>query len=458
MNEHSMRFRLGVFVLTSLIVLAILVTLFGGNLHVFKTQDTYTIVFDQATGVAPGTPVRRSGVRIGQVEKVELDDVTGKVRVTIAIDRPHVLYEDDQPVLVHGALSGDTTIDFVQKQPSSDEPRTQSSGRGVKGTTVSLVNGQPPIGDNQPLPAPQPQPRVPAKPGAQFQGQTQADVAAMLGQISELTPPARDAFLELRKTLDRYEAMTPLMEETLREYRDLARATRDTIPELRRTNAEAQVTAQNWGRLGERLDLLLRTNEDKMIQALDNFNRATARVANTFNEENQRNLATSLRNASDASKNFPSISKNTDELVKQSLSTVQRVNDSVTRANEVITNLQRTTQPMAERSPRIMQNIDESADKLNRSLTNVNDMLGTTAQSDSTFRRFLTDPSLYNNLNEAACMLVRIMPRIDHMLRDFEVFADKIARHPESLGVGGAVRPSSGLKDSPFSTPSYRQQ
>jgi phospholipid/cholesterol/gamma-HCH transport system substrate-binding protein len=27
------------------------------------------------------------------------------------------------------------------------------------------------------------------------------------------------------------------------------------------------------------------------------------------------------------------------------------------------------------------------------------------------------------------------------------VFTDKVARHPEVLGVGGAIRPSSGLKD-----------
>jgi len=44
---------------------------------------------------------------------------------------------------------------------------------------------------------------------------------------------------------------------------------------------------------------------------------------------------------------------------------------------------------------------------------------------------------------------VRILPRVDRILRDIEVFADKIARHPESLGVGGAIRPNSGLKDPP---------
>jgi phospholipid/cholesterol/gamma-HCH transport system substrate-binding protein len=33
-------------------------------------------------------------------------------------------------------------------------------------------------------------------------------------------------------------------------------------------------------------------------------------------------------------------------------------------------------------------------------------------------------------------------------LRDVKEFSDKIARHPEILGVGGAVKPSNGLKDS----------
>jgi hypothetical protein len=43
---------------------------------------------------------------------------------------------------------------------------------------------------------------------------------------------------------------------------------------------------------------------------------------------------------------------------------------------------------------------------------------------------------------------------MDQVLRDLSVFADKVARHPEALGLGGVFRPSSGLKGSP-SAPSY---
>ena len=66
---------------------------------------------------------------------------------------------------------------------------------------------------------------------------------------------------------------------------------------------------------------------------------------------------------------------------------------------------------------------------------------------------------MYNNLNQAACMITNVVPRLDRILRDVEVFADKIARHPETIGVRGAISPSAGLKESPTAPqgPPYRQ-
>ncbi len=56
MNEQAIRFRIGIFVLASLILLAVMITLFGGFPNYFKHLDTYTIVFKDAQGVAPGPP------------------------------------------------------------------------------------------------------------------------------------------------------------------------------------------------------------------------------------------------------------------------------------------------------------------------------------------------------------------------------------------------------------------
>ena len=222
-------------------------------------------------------------------------------------------------------------------------------------------------------------------------------------------------------------------------------------PDVRRTNEEIQVAARNWSRLGERMDVLLQTNQDKLVQAVDNLNDTLNRISRVFNEENQRNLATTLKNARAGSENLESISRNTDELLKESRKTIERINNSVTQTDEVLRNLQQATKPMADRSNAVMKNLDESTEKLNRTLTDTRELLRAVSQSDGTLHRFVADPALYNNLTDATCMLVRILPRLDRILHDMEVFSDKIARHPESLGLGGVVSPSSGLKEAPSS-------
>src|SRR5262249_7746104 len=105
------------------------------------------------------------------------------------------------------------------------------------------------------------------------------------------------------------------------------------------------------------------------------------------------------------------------------------------------------TKPLADRSDNIMKNLDESTEKLNKALGDVREVMRTFSQGQGTLQRFLDDPSLYNHLDEAACMVTRILRRLDRIMQDFEVFSDKLARHPEALGLGGVIRPGSGIKE-----------
>ena len=193
----------------------------------------------------------------------------------------------------------------------------------------------------------------------------------------------------------------------------------------------------------------MQTNQDKLVKALDNINEALMRIITVLGDENQRNFATIMRNTGAASKNLESISRNTDELLKQSQKTLSRLDGSIDRADNVLSNLQQATKPIAEHSDSVMRNLDEGAIRLNRTLAELNELLRVINQGDGAFRRILSDPALYNNLNAAADMLAHSMPRVDRILHDLEVFADKVARHPESLGIGGVVKPSAGLKDAP---------
>src|SRR5262245_65044307 len=115
MADRALRLRLGVFLGGSLIALAGLVVLFGGTPQLFSTDAKYAILFPEAPGIGPGTPIRKSGVRIGQVTALELDPVSGLVRVRIAVDRKYAPRQSEEAHISRGLLSGDTAIDFLPK-------------------------------------------------------------------------------------------------------------------------------------------------------------------------------------------------------------------------------------------------------------------------------------------------------------------------------------------------------
>jgi phospholipid/cholesterol/gamma-HCH transport system substrate-binding protein len=177
------------------------------------------------------------------------------------------------------------------------------------------------------------------------------------------------------------------------------------------------------------------------------------RAASLLSDENIRNVTVTLRNTSKASESFPSIAQNTDEFMKEGRNTLPRFNSTMTRLDDLTQNVQKITKPFADRSDTTSRNLDESLAKLNRTLTDLNQMIQTAGQSDGTLNKLLTDPSLYNNLDAVACQAAKAAPLISLILKDVETFTDKLARHPESIGLGGLVRPGSGLKDAPTPSP-----
>jgi phospholipid/cholesterol/gamma-HCH transport system substrate-binding protein len=438
MNEQVMKFRFGIFVLASLILLAVLVMLFGGLPRYFQQNDAYTVVVDNAQGITPGTPVRRSGVKIGAVRGVELDNATGKVTLPILIEHGFTIRKSDRPTITRSLLGGDVSLDFLPPE-------------------------EPQKADLTPVP-----------PNSVLIGITPPEAPELVQKTGDLIGPAKDSLTEMQKVLSKIDKMMPLFDDTLKEFREvakstnrlipelgktndelreLAKTTRQSVPDLKRTNEEFQLTAQIWGKAGERLSVLLQTNEDKITKSLDNVEEATRRLSQMLSDENQKNLSATLKNASEASKQFDSIARNTDEMIKEARVSIKNLNSTVVRADEVFGDLQKVTKPFATSSPRILQNVDEATVTLNRTLSDFRDLMREVARSEGTLQKLITDPALYNNLNDSACMVTRILPRLDRILSDVEIFADKIARHPESLGVGGVVRPGSGLKEAPSVLP-----
>ena len=87
MNERIMQFRVGVMILATILIAAILVLLFMGSSPLLHGTYTIYIKFSEAPGVTRDTPVRKAGIRIGRVRNVQFADDDSGVIVTAEIDR-----------------------------------------------------------------------------------------------------------------------------------------------------------------------------------------------------------------------------------------------------------------------------------------------------------------------------------------------------------------------------------
>lgn len=428
MNDQAIRFRFGIFVLASLILLAVLVVLFGGFPNYFRRSEAFTIIFGNAQGVAPGTPVKRSGVRIGEVRTVEFDNDTGKVKVEIRIDDKYYLRKNDRAVLQQGLLGGDATIAFIPP----DDPKLD-------------------------LP-------IRLEPGTVLAGQTPADAGTLMQQTSDLVKPVQEAVVEMRKVFQGINKMTPVVDETLKDFREIGKMARKITPDVQQTSEEIrllskttreaipeiQATARTWGKVGERVDVLLKVNEDKITKSIDRADETLKRINDMFGDENQKLVRDTLKNVKNGTQQLEQLSKDTSDLLKDSRATVKQLNDTLKRADDTLLELQKAMKPFNEKGAGTFKNLDQSADNLNKTLKDLRELIQVVARGDGTVQRLLSDPSLYNNVNDSAIMVTKILPRIDRVLRDMEIFSDKLARHPELLGLRGVIVPSVGLKESPY--------
>lgn len=144
MDERVLRQRVGVVVLAAAIITAFLVARFG-DLPLSFGPGNYTIFvrFPYAPGVTPGTPVRKSGVQIGRVTAVELQE-QGGVLVTTEIQRNKPIFATETARISTASVLGDAIIEFVPVNYSVPpgqplEDRTEITNGQVQGNPMDVL-------------------------------------------------------------------------------------------------------------------------------------------------------------------------------------------------------------------------------------------------------------------------------------------------------------------------------
>ena len=114
MNERVMQFRIGMFVIVAGLVLTMMIVWFGESPSLLRDQVYLKVRYAEAPGVLEGVPVRKSGIRIGEVFAIAFDERPNQpdgVLVTLALERRYKLHEGTVPRLTR-SLIGDVTIDM----------------------------------------------------------------------------------------------------------------------------------------------------------------------------------------------------------------------------------------------------------------------------------------------------------------------------------------------------------
>ena len=105
-------------------------------------------------------------------------------------------------------------------------------------------------------------------------------------------------------------------------------------------------------------------------------------------------------------------------------------------------NLEGFTGPLGERGEEIIARVDRTTASLDELLGIMSDFGRKLNSGQGSLGKFMTDPELYNSLVASAKNVECVTQELKPIISDVRVFTDRIARHPELLGVRGAIQHS----------------
>ncbi len=113
MDQRSLQWRVGVVVLSALLLTGILIVRFSDVSTPFQTAQVLNAHFDHAPGVTVGTPVRKSGILIGRVTNVEFSHDPAGIIVRLEITRPDAELREGEVCRIKSSILGDAALEFV---------------------------------------------------------------------------------------------------------------------------------------------------------------------------------------------------------------------------------------------------------------------------------------------------------------------------------------------------------
>jgi phospholipid/cholesterol/gamma-HCH transport system substrate-binding protein len=113
---------MGVVAVATILVAAILVLMIGSFSSILQGTYQLDVSFDEAPGVSKGTPVRKFGIRIGEVSNVGFAKDRAGAIVTVKIN-DDVEIKDNETLRIDRGVLGDAVLEVIEAtHPEKNEP------------------------------------------------------------------------------------------------------------------------------------------------------------------------------------------------------------------------------------------------------------------------------------------------------------------------------------------------
>ena len=136
-------------------------------------------------------------------------------------------------------------------------------------------------------------------------------------------------------------------------------------------------------------------------------------------------------------------------IIQNSGETLDVINQVAKKTDQSLGDINNITGTLSDRKGIWMEKIGRSLDNLDNALLQISEFTTTLNSTDGTIGRLAKDPTLYEKLESTLDEIRELKSQLEPVVANAQVFSDKIARHPEQLGVAGALRNNGGAKGVP---------
>ncbi|OAI51824.1 hypothetical protein AYO47_06755, partial [Planctomyces sp. SCGC AG-212-M04] len=212
------------------------------------------------------------------------------------------------------------------------------------------------------------------------------------------------------------------------------------------TLAAFQATSKEWQTVAANINRIVDANQGRIEEVVAQAAVAVEQFTKTMRSADRAlsqagdllgdpKFQANLRSVADE---LPAVARETRETIAAARETVVSAKVAIQRVSESLDHISKATDPLAAHSASMTSKLDHSLGQLDSLLTELNTFSQIINTPNGTIQKFASDPQLYDNLNRSAAALTLLMRNLEPTMADIRIFADRVARHPEILGVSGA--------------------